>query len=92
MGDTDATQELTELARRAAWGLAKGGDLDALGPGNSNREVLLERWDVLDAARRAGIEIDLDAHGIGEIYSREYLEGLVTDFRPRDPDTGQIVR
>lgn len=67
-----ATEALTELARSAAWGLVKGGDLDSL------REVgdaaLRIRLDILDAAASAGIHIDLDDHGIGEIYTREELD------------------
>ncbi|NKS85636.1 hypothetical protein GS894_23860 [Rhodococcus hoagii] len=90
MSDSDATRELTELARRAAWGLVMGGDLDSLR--EDGRAALLERWNILDAAERAGITVDLKAEGIGEIYSREFLEGLVQDFRPRDPRTGRVVR
>lgn len=89
MSDTTATPDLAERARAAAWGLAKGGHLDALD--DAPREVLLERWDILDQAADAGITINLEAEGIGEIYSREFLEGL-TDYTPRSPDTGRRVR
>lgn len=33
------------------------------------------RLDILDAAASAGIHIDLDENGIGEIYTREDLNG-----------------
>lgn len=72
MSDTTATEALRELARTAAWGLAKGGDLDSLAADGT--AALLERLDILDAAAAAGIHIDLDEHGIGEIYSRAELE------------------
>ncbi|MGB2720454.1 MAG: hypothetical protein WBC54_11960 [Rhodococcus sp. (in: high G+C Gram-positive bacteria)] len=70
MNNSDATTELTELARQAAWGLMKGGDLDTSGDG---RTTLLLRLDILDAATRAGIVIDRAAHGIGLIYTRNEL-------------------
>lgn len=71
MNDSTAHTELSELARKAAWGLVKGGDLDALSDG---RPALRDRLDVLDAAARAGIHIDLEAHGIGEIYTRAEID------------------
>lgn len=70
MSNSEATAELTELARQAAWGLVKGGDLDASGDG---RTTLLLRLDILDAAARAGIVIDPAEHGIGLIYTRDEL-------------------
>ncbi|MBY4383749.1 MULTISPECIES: hypothetical protein [unclassified Rhodococcus (in: high G+C Gram-positive bacteria)] len=88
MSNTDAATELAELARAATWGLMKGGDLDTFEDG---RAALLLRWDIIDAAARVGIIIDREGAGIGEIYTRTELEGLVRDFRPRDPDTGRIV-
>lgn len=70
---TTAAEALAQLAWGAAWGLVKGGDLD------SRAEVgdaaLLIRLDILDAAASAGIHIDLDENGIGEIYTREDLNG-----------------
>ncbi|WP_285185302.1 hypothetical protein [Rhodococcus sp. MEB041] len=89
MSNTDAVTELSELARRAAWGLMKGGDLDAM---DSGKNTLLLRLDILEAAARAGIVVDLDEHGIGTIYTREELTELDKDFRPRDPATGRVVR
>jgi len=68
-----AAEALAQLAWGAAWGLVKGGDLD------SRAEVgdaaLRIRLDILDAAASAGIHIDLDENGIGEIYTREDLNG-----------------
>lgn len=89
MSSTDAATALTELARAATWGLMKGGDLDTLEDGKA---ALLLRWDIIDAAARAGIIIDRESAGIGEIYTRTELEGPVSDFRPRNPATGRIVR
>lgn len=89
MSNTDAVAELTELALQAAWGLTKGGDLDSL---DSGKKTLLLRLDILDAASRAGIVVDLAQHGIGTIYTREELTELDRDFRPRDPATGRVVR
>lgn len=72
MSDNEtAAGELAELARAAAWGLTKGGDLDSFSDG---RPALRSRLDVLEAAERAGIHIDLDEHGIGAIYSRSEVE------------------
>lgn len=73
--DDTAAQELAELARGAAWGLAKGGDLDSSTDGKA---ALLERLDILDAAKRAGIHIDLADHGIGRIYTRTEVESAAT--------------
>jgi hypothetical protein len=60
--DSTPAAELTELARTAAWGLAKGGHLDSLEDGKA---ALVERLNILEAAERAGIYIDLEEHGIG---------------------------
>jgi len=62
MNKPDAVTELTELARAAACGLMKGGHLDCLEDG---RGVLLLRWDVLDAAARAGIDLNRKQEGSG---------------------------
>ncbi|MDJ0005539.1 hypothetical protein QM616_22705 [Rhodococcus fascians] len=72
MNETNAVAELTELARKATWGLMKGGDLDCFEDGKA---ALLLRWDILDAAARVGIEaVDRVQHGIGEIYTRAEIE------------------
>lgn len=68
---TTATEALTELARTAAWGLVKGGDLD--NRSHDGDAALLVRLDILDAAAAAGIHINTDEHGIGEIYTRAEL-------------------
>lgn len=73
LSDTTCTEELTELARGAAWGLAKGGDLDALHAGTA---ALAQRLDILEAAERAGIVINLAEHGIGKIYTRAEVDAL----------------
>lgn len=73
MSDNTCTEELTELARGAAWGLAKGGDLDAL---HAGKAALTLRLDILEAAERAGIVINLAEHGIGRIYSRTEVDAL----------------
>lgn len=75
---TDATPEteLRELARTAAWGLVKGGDLDDAA--SAGKGVLALRLDILDAARRAGITIDLDGDGISPIYTRTDLDAWPT--------------
>lgn len=73
MSDTTSTEELTELARGAAWGLAKGGDLDAR---HAGKAALTQRLDILDAAERAGIVINLAEHGIGRIYTRAEVDAL----------------
>ena len=75
MGDTTSTstEELTELARGAAWGLAKGGDLDAR---HAGKAALAQRLDILAAAERAGIVINLAEHGIGRIYIRAEVDAL----------------
>ncbi|PND54135.1 hypothetical protein CRM90_29735 [Mycobacterium sp. ENV421] len=73
LSDNVSSAELAELARAAAWGLAKGGDLDSLEDG---RAALTQRLDILDAAERAGIVIDLSEHGIGTIYTRAEIEAL----------------
>lgn len=73
MSDNTSTEELTELARGAAWGLAKGGDLDAL---HAGKAALTQRLDILDAAERAGIVINLAQQGIGRIYTREEVDAL----------------
>jgi hypothetical protein len=57
MSNSTPAAELAELARAAAWGLAKGGHLDSLEDGKG---ALVERLNVLEAAERAGIHIDLD--------------------------------
>lgn len=67
-----AEAELAELARVAAWGLMKGGDLDVWGDGKT---ALSLRLDILEAAERAGIRIDLDGEGIGRIYTRAEVDG-----------------
>jgi hypothetical protein len=71
--DSTAEAELTELARQAAWGLMKGGDLDMAYVGKA---ALNERLAILEAAERAGIVIDLDAEGIGTIYTRAEVDAL----------------
>lgn len=73
MSDTTSTEELAELARGAAWGLAKGGDLDAR---HAGKVALTQRLDILDAAERAGIVINLAEHGIGRIYTRAEVDAL----------------
>jgi hypothetical protein len=73
MSNSTPTAELAELARDAAWGLAKGGDLDSLDDGKA---ALVGRLDILEAAERAGIHIDLDGHGIGTIYTRAEIDNL----------------
>lgn len=73
MSDNTSTEELTELARGAAWGLAKGGDLDAR---HAGKAALTQRLDILDAAERAGIVINLREHGIGRIYTRTEVDAL----------------
>lgn len=72
MSKISATEALTELARAAAWGLVKGGDLDSRQ--QDGDAALIERHNILDAAASAGIRIDYDGDGIGEIYSRSELE------------------
>jgi hypothetical protein len=67
MSNSTPAAELAELARAAAWGLAKGGHLDSLEDGKA---ALVERLNILEAAERAGIYIDLKEHGIGAIYTR----------------------
>ena len=57
----------------AAWGLAKGGDLDAR---HAGKAALAQRLDILDAAERAGIVINLAEHGIGRIYTRAEVDAL----------------
>lgn len=64
--------ELAELARRAAWGLMKGGHLDMWEDGE---KVLSLRLDILEAAERAGIRVDLIGEGIGKIYTRTDVDG-----------------
>ncbi|ARE38127.1 hypothetical protein A0W34_32155 (plasmid) [Rhodococcus sp. BH4] len=73
MSDAEATVQLSELARQAAWGLVKGGHLDALEDGKA---TLLLRLDILEAAASAGITIGLEHEGIGVIYTRDELTGL----------------
>jgi hypothetical protein len=73
MSNSTPAAELAELARAAAWGLAKGGHLDSLEDG---RAVLVERLNILDAAERAGIYIDLKEHGIGAVYTRAEIDAL----------------
>jgi hypothetical protein len=74
MSETSTAAEvLANLAWGAAWGLVKGGDLDSRG--ELGDAVLRLRLDILDAAASAGIHIDLVEHGIGEIYTREDLDG-----------------
>lgn len=73
MTNTDPAEELTELARQAAWGLLKGGDLDAREDG---KDMMLARIGILEAAERAGIRVDREAHGMGDIYTREEIEAL----------------
>lgn len=73
MSDNTSAEELTELARCAAWGLAKGGDLDAR---HAGKAALAQRLDILDAAERAGIVINLAEHGIGRIYTRAEVDAL----------------
>ena len=73
MNNNTSTEELTELARGAAWGLAKGGDLDAL---HAGKAALNQRLDILEAAERAGIVINLAEHGIGRIYTRAEVDAL----------------
>lgn len=67
-----ADAELAELARGAAWGLMKGGHLDTWEDGKT---ALSLRLDILEAAERAGIRIDLDGEGIGTIYTRAEVDG-----------------
>jgi hypothetical protein len=69
---TTAEGELAELARTAAWGLMKGGDLDTWTDG---KKALSLRLDILEAAERVGIRIDLDGEGIGRIYTRAEVDG-----------------
>ncbi|WP_301123510.1 hypothetical protein [Mycolicibacterium fortuitum] len=78
-----AATELAELARTAAWGLVKGGDLDSFA--EDGKAALLERLDILEAAQRAGVPVDLDAHGIGRIYIRAEVEsaGRNGEGKPR---------
>lgn len=73
MSEKTCTEELTELARGAAWGLAKGGDLDAR---HARKAALAQRLDILEAAERAGIVINLAEHGIGRIYTRAEVDAL----------------
>lgn len=73
MSNGTPAAELAELARAAAWGLAKGGHLDALEDGKG---TLVERLNILEAAERADIHIDLDEHGIGTIYTRAEIDAL----------------
>lgn len=73
MSDNSCTEELTELARVSAWGLAKGGDLDAR---HAGKVALAQRLDILEAAERAGIFINLTEHGIGRIYTRAEVDAL----------------
>jgi hypothetical protein len=40
------------------------------------KAALLERLDILEAAERAGIYIDLKEHGIGAIYTRAEIDAL----------------
>ncbi|MEZ0355447.1 hypothetical protein [Mycobacterium sp. SA01] len=70
--NSTAEAELAELARQAAWGLMKGGDLDTWDEG---KHALSLRLDILDAAKRAGIHINRAAAGIGEIYTRAEVDG-----------------
>lgn len=70
---TTAAEALANLAWGAAWGLVKGGDLDSRG--EVGDAALRIRLDILDAAASAGIHIDLEENGIGEIYTREDLNG-----------------
>ncbi|MEV0773866.1 hypothetical protein [Nocardia salmonicida] len=65
--------DLVDSAWSAAWGLAKGGDLDARDAG---KVELLKRLDALEAAERFGFHIDLDKVGIGAIYTRSEIEAL----------------
>jgi hypothetical protein len=73
MSNSTPAEELDELARAAAWGLAKGGHLDSLEDGKA---ALVERLNILEAAERAGIYIDLQEHGIGTIYTRTEVDAL----------------
>ncbi len=73
MSNSTPAAELAELARAAAWGLAKGGHLDAREDGKA---ALVERLNILEAAERAGIYIDLKDHGIGTIYTRAEIDAL----------------
>ena len=73
MSSSTRAAELAELARAAAWGLAKGGHLDSREDGKG---ALVERLNILEAAERAGIYIDLDEHGIGTIYTRAEIDAL----------------
>lgn len=66
--------DLAELARGAAWGLAKGGHLDSWEDGKA---ALFIRLDILEAAERAGIHVDLKGEGIGSIYTRAEVNALV---------------
>jgi hypothetical protein len=78
MTNSTPAAELGELARAAAWGLAKGGHLDSLEDGKG---ALVERLNILEAAERAGIYIDLDEPGTDAIYTggdrRPFLTTLV---------------
>jgi hypothetical protein len=70
---SSTTPDLVDSAWSAAWGLAKGGDLDARDAGKTE---LLKRFDALEAAERFGFHIDLDKVGIGAIYTRAEIETL----------------
>ncbi|MCV7375700.1 hypothetical protein H5P33_23540 [Mycolicibacterium arabiense] len=72
MSNSTAEAELAELARGAAWGLAKGGDLDSWEDGKAALDL---RLDIIEAAERAGIRIDLAKVGIGTIYTRAEVRG-----------------
>lgn len=65
--------QVFESAWSAAWGLCKGGDLDASDAGKAE---LLKRLDILEAAELFGVHIDLEAVGIGRIYTRAEIEAL----------------
>lgn len=73
---TTSVTELFDSAYAAAWGLAKGGDLDAVHNCGNSKADLLRKLDDLEAAQRAGIHVDLDKHGIGRIYTRAEIEAL----------------
>lgn len=65
---------LPEAARVAAWGLMKGGHLDAR-DGNSV-DTLILRAQLLELARLFGVSIDLDGQGIGAIYTLDELVAI----------------
>jgi hypothetical protein len=73
MSNSTPAAELAELARAAAWGLAKGGDLDSVA---AVKAALVERLNIIEAAESPGIYIDLKEHVIGEIYTRAEIDAL----------------